>query len=129
MKTQQHLNIHQLKKALGTALEKDVQRSVIEYLKRKKYKWGRINVQGTYDEKNKCRRKNPYLFEGLPDFLVVKKIESMFNVRYRGYAVECKREKGGKQSAKQKEFQRYWEGMGQVYILARGVKDLEEAGL
>jgi hypothetical protein len=46
----------------------------------------------------------------------------------KALAVECKSEKG-KRAATQKAFEYYWTGNDGVYVLARGVEDLQGAGL
>jgi len=125
---QQHLNIRQLKKTTGDDLEGKVQKRVIEYLNLRGHVWGRVNTTGLYSKG--IWRKNPQLFKGLPDILAFKKSDGMFDVRWWAYAIECKRADGkGKQSPHQKQFQKWWEGSHNIYVLARGIKDLQEAGL
>lgn len=127
---QQRMDIQQLKQTTGNDLEASVQKRCEEYLDYRGHIHGRVKQQGTYDEKIKCRRKNPQLFLGLPDILVFKKSEGMFNIKWWAYAIECKRERGGKgQSPHQKQFQKWWEASRNIYVLARGTKDLQEAGL
>jgi len=115
-----------LKKALGNGLEKAVQKRCEEYLDLRGHIHGRVKTQGTCDEKKKCRRKSQKLFLGLPDEFVFENKGIMgFNL----YAIEYKRERGGTQSPHQKQFQKWWEGSHNIYVLARGIKDLQEAGL
>ena len=62
---------------------------------------------------------------GTADVLAIK------NFGYEGhqpYWIECKSDKGV-QSLKQKEFEARVMAHGHNYILARGIEDLEEAGL
>lgn len=127
---QPHMNIRQLKKTTGNNLEKDVQLQCEEYLDWRGHIHGRVKPQGTYDEKIGCRRKSKKMFLGLPDILVFKKSESMFNVRWWAYAVEVKRERGGKGlSLHQKQFREWWTKSNNIYVVARSIRDLQDAGL
>jgi len=112
--------------------EADVQRQVLKYLKVKGYYFGRVNTVGVYDAKIGKRRKNPYALLGLPDILGFytykwsKRIVSplTFGGEYgRMFAIECKSEKG-KLTPQQKDFRKWFESCGNLYIIARDLDDV-----
>uniref|UniRef100_A0A6M3KNV0 VRR-NUC domain-containing protein n=1 Tax=viral metagenome TaxID=1070528 RepID=A0A6M3KNV0_9ZZZZ len=98
--------------------ETDIQREICKYLKIKGYFFWRESNQRRF--KNGVHLKTWYEIKGKPDILILHK--GMF------IGVECKSEVGIL-SPNQKEFRRMWERNGGMYIVAKSVNDVIEAGL
>ena len=96
--------------------ERDVQRSIKDWLTVQGYWAIRLNNQGTFRTVN---GRSFYTFHGdpgVPDLLVIGHSKVFF--------VECKSEKG-KQTPAQKKFEKSLVGTGVAYILARSIDDVE----
>lgn len=101
--------------------EVDIQRTVCDYLARKKHFFSRINNTPIYDPVGKFFRALPkYTLKGFPDVLVL----------WKGYPVflEIKTTKG-KQSPEQIEFQARCKEQGIEYWVIRKLEDVIAIGL
>jgi len=102
-------------------LESAIQLSICDYLKLKQWFFWRQNTVGMYDAKRETFRSLPkYARHGVSDILLVK--DGIL------YALEVKR-KGGKQSERQKEFQKDLEAAGGKYFLVESIEDVQVIGL
>lgn len=101
--------------------ENSVVRSCMKYLSVKGWSVWRIHNRAV---KRTDLRNAPWVFHGsmgLPDILSVKK-------GFPALAVECKSE-NGRQSQWQVQFESAWMAAGHVYIVARSIDDLIDAGI
>jgi len=101
--------------------ESAVQRSVIQYLRLKKYHFDRINSGATLiKEPGKKPRYVKFSTPGMADIIAC--VNGMF------YAIEIK-SSVGKQNENQKRFQEKVESSGGKYLIIREIEDLQKAGL
>lgn len=102
--------------------ESDIQRTICDYLDRKKHFFWRANNTPIYDPTRKQFRAMPkYAIRGLPDITIITD---------GGFAVflEVKKPKGT-QSEHQKEFQRRCKEKGCEYHVVKSLEDVIELGL
>lgn len=118
--TQERMNIGELKKAKKKNLEKDVQRQIYKYIEAKGHWITRWNNAGIFDLRRGSFRSHPWVKKGMPDLLVFWEDTAI--------AIECKSEIG-KWAPEQRDFARRWELSGNLYILARSLDDVINAGL
>jgi len=104
---------------LPSTSEAAVLRACLDYLRIRGHFVFRVNVGAFKTENGGYVRSTD--IPGVSDIIGVTKDG-------RGLAVECKREKG-KQRPMQKAFEMNWTRCGGLYILARGIDDLEKEGL
>lgn len=101
--------------------EGEIQKAICEYLQAKGYFFWRQNNHSTYDRtRGRFRRPGKHFMYGLPDIFVV----------YRGkiIGIEVKR-RLGKLSDYQEKFCTDFRLHGGVYLVARCIQDVEDAGL
>ena len=101
--------------------ETEIQRTVCDYLARKKHFFSRVNNIPVFDPKRKVYRALPkYTRKGFPDIIVF----------WNGFPVclEIKAPKG-KQSPDQKDFQADCEKQGIEYHLIKSLDDVIKIGL
>jgi hypothetical protein len=125
--------------------ENDVLRAICQYLKAKQYFWWRQNNVGIWDKERKSYRTSQFLMKGVPDIFCMKyngienensdysttiqnKNSFTFSFLKLFYAIEVK-SSIGKQSQDQKYFQEQFEKHGGIYVLARGIEDVQKVGL
>jgi hypothetical protein len=99
--------------------ESEVLRACREYLILRGHFVYRANNFGSYDKRGRFIRAHE--IKGVPDLEGCTK-----DGRFLG--VECKSARG-RQTAEQREFGKAVTKRGGVYVVARGISDLEEAGL
>lgn len=101
--------------------ETDILREICLYLKVKRHFFWRQNNTGVY--RHSIGRYIPAAnsMKGIPDIFVLKPGPVLFGI-------EGKTAKG-RQSDDQKNFETEWKKRGGVYVLARCVQDVIEAGL
>lgn len=104
---------------MSKELERDIQSSIIQYLKLKRYLFIKVNTVGIY--KKSTDRYIPSQSVGAPDILV-------FLDGGIAIAIEVKTSVG-KLSEFQKEWQRKSEKIGMTYLIARSVVDVMRVGL
>ena len=97
-------------------LEKDIQLSIIKYLRRCGYACGKTKTIGVWDAMRRRYRLDKYAFVGFPD-LTAFIPQLVF--------IECK-SLTGRQTDEQEEFQAMCERVGIPYILATSVDDVIE---
>ena len=97
-------------------LEKDIQFSIITFLRRCGYICGKTKTTGIWDPVRRRYRKDKYAFVGFPD-LTAFIPQLVF--------IECK-SLTGRQTDEQEEFQAMCERVGIPYILATSVDDVIE---
>lgn len=103
-------------------LEKDIQNLICEYLELKRYFFWRVNNIPVYNAQTKSFRAMPkYARKGVPDIIVI-----LLGGKFLG--IEVKRE-GGKQSDKQKLFERQCKDLEAGYLLATSLDDIIAFGL
>jgi hypothetical protein len=101
--------------------EGDVQRAICEYLALKRYFFWRQNTAPTYDVTRGVFRAMPkYAMKGIPDIIIVK------DGRFIGLEVKGPT---GRLSADQIAFRDELERNGGTYIVAKGIEDVQGAGL
>lgn len=102
--------------------EKDIQRSILKYLKVKGYTAWRNNSVGVFDAKRKTFRLNPYTLAGGPDIFILLDLRTI--------ALEVK-SSTGVQSDVQRIFQANWESpeARREYYVVRSLDDVMKLGL
>ena len=101
--------------------ETDIQKSICEYLARRRHFFWRNNNTSIYDATKKVFRRMPaYSMAGTPDIIVIK--DGWF------IALEIK-QKGGKQSEGQKIFEQKCKEAGGEYYVVKSIEDVQEIGL
>lgn len=102
-------------------LEKDIQRSICEYLSLKRHFFWRQNVSPTFDWKtNQFRRMAAHTMKGTPDIILITKSGQFVGL-------EVKRP-GGKQSEDQKEFEKKCLKAGGRYHVVTSLEDVRALG-
>ena len=98
-------------------LEKEIQKTIIDYLRLKgQFVYKNVSI-GTY--KKETDSYIPMSTKGIADLTAIKK--------GKVYQIEVKKI-GGKQNTNQKQFQKDWEAKGGIYLLG-GLNDMINAGL
>lgn len=106
--------------AFAPAKETDILREILLYLKyRGRFCW-RVNTTGIWHPERRCFLKPYNITPGTSDLFVLDS--------GRLYAIEVK-SRTGKQSDDQKIFEENTKKNGGVYVLARCVQDVIDAGL
>lgn len=102
--------------------ESDLQRTVCEYLTRKKHFFWRQNNTPIFDPiQRRFRKMSKYTMKGIPDIVVLTD---------GGYAVFLElKAKTGRLSPEQKEFQARCEAIGCEYYVVRKLEDVILVGL
>lgn len=104
-----------------TPLEKDIQRSICEYLQIKRYMFWRSNTTPVFSGKDNAYRAMPkFSMSGVPDIILIK--DGIF------YGLEVKR-LNTKQSDGQLEFEKNCIAAGGKYFVVRSIDDVIKIGL
>ncbi len=103
--------------------EAHVLKSICMYLKLRGYFFWRAPNVGVYDQKRRVFRTPQFVMKGVPDIFCMA-----FPNAPVWFAIECK-STIGRQSPDQKYFQQQFEKYTGVYLLARGIEDVQKAGL
>lgn len=100
--------------------EKDIERSICDYLRIKGYFFWKQPSAGFFDTSRKTFREHvsPYVKTGIPDIIVIK--EGQF------IGLEVK-SATGRQSLAQSDFERELRAAGGNYFLVRSIEDVDNA--
>ena len=97
-------------------LEKDIQFSIIKYMRRCGYACGKTKTAGTWDPVRRRYRRDKYAFVGFPDLTAF--VPQLVFIEVKSLS--------GRQTDDQEEFQAMCERVGTPYILATSVDDVIE---
>lgn len=104
---------------LGLERERDIERSILDYLTSKNIFCWKNQTTGYFDPYKKIFRKqvSKYSLNGVPDILCISK------GKFIGIEIKSK---VGKQSPSQKEFQNKCENNGGTYLLIRSLEEMKK---